>query len=509
MPKALGDDYFARLGPNRFASLTRVQYAVLKRWADGEFVEDWDPQAFGAIEPTITAEGLDRAALENSVGGPFFPGIDCSWMIRNPQLYGSAFRIKQSGVVFPETAKLSIQAGFFSQQMALPWQADFYQCKKERFPTDEEDATLYAEESTDTEGMYHMWWCAHRPDDVYVELNEKDKQAIAEKQLERKMVPWTRAFDEPAKKEESTNSEIQARVANPKTEDDHDPLVLAYYIQMQKNWSQLNFVIRDGTDVFETTAVDPVDVPQPGVAMAYALHKSGWLYRIDLHNAATQPVGSLGVEFPSFGPLAIFGDALYTATLKNTLGGDPVEFYRFNLPTLRGLMIKALDLHPGHFAAYQGTLYGCTSGGPLIVDPFTGAVTRIGTHTSSPLTSAWLYSFAVRADGTAFALLRVGRKLLAWQDVNVESTLGRLDLRTGTLQPIGVISSQSVMSIAFHGDTLYGLTLSGDLLQIDLATGAGKLVGRTGLGDWRSLATPNPALPVPTPASPSRGGGGY
>ena len=32
----------------------------------------------------MTPEGLDRAALENSVGGPFYPGIEVSWLVRDP-----------------------------------------------------------------------------------------------------------------------------------------------------------------------------------------------------------------------------------------------------------------------------------------------------------------------------------------------------------------------------------------------------------------------------------------
>ena len=124
----------ARGAKNYFMTLTRVQYAVLKRWAEGKFEEDWDAARPRPSSPAITAEGLDRAAMENSVGGPFFPGIDCSWMVRKPELYGSPFRVKHSGTAFPTTAKLPIRPGFFSQQMALPWQADFYQCKKQFFP---------------------------------------------------------------------------------------------------------------------------------------------------------------------------------------------------------------------------------------------------------------------------------------------------------------------------------------------------------------------------------------
>lgn len=232
MPKALGDNYsdFEGPRPNFFASLTRVQYAVLKQWAEDKFEQDWNDTEAKAIQQVITAEGMDRASMENSVGGPFFPGIDCSWMIRNTELYGSPFRVKHTGTAFPATAKLPIGAGFFSQQMALPWQADFYQCKKTYFPR--EDIQY------DGEGMYHMWWCAHRPDDVFA------------KKGDIQMVSWTRQLEAAAKLEEK-RPDILALVDD---EEGISAADLAMYIQMRANWPQLGFVISDGTSAFETQA---------------------------------------------------------------------------------------------------------------------------------------------------------------------------------------------------------------------------------------------------------------
>ncbi|MFY0581402.1 LodA/GoxA family CTQ-dependent oxidase [Cystobacter fuscus] len=228
MPKGLGDNYSDTEGPRPgyFMTFTRVQFAVLKRWSEGEFEEDWNEVAAQAIEPAITAEGLERASLENSVGGPFFPGIDCSWMVRRPELYAAPFRIKHSGVAFPDTAKLPIGAGFFSQQMALPWQADFYQCKKTFFPQPHVKYT--------GEGMYHMWWSAHRPDDVYAQKGDFQ------------MVSWTRALEAVAEVE-AKKPELQASAFEGTTAVD-----MAMYIQMQQNWSQLGFVINEGDSHFET-----------------------------------------------------------------------------------------------------------------------------------------------------------------------------------------------------------------------------------------------------------------
>jgi len=230
MPKGLGDKYSdleKQPGPDYFMTLTRVQYAVLERWAEGEFVEDWDAAAAQAIPQAITAEGLDRAAMENSVGGPFFPGIDCSWIVRRPELYGTPFRVKHSGNVFPGAPDtLPIRPGFFSQQMALPWQADFYQCKKQLYPA--------AHVPYDGERMYHMCWCAHRPDDVFA------------KKGDLAMVSWTRELEKVAEVE-AQKPELRSQAT-----EDVPAKDLAMYIQMQQKWSSLGFVLQEGELFFES-----------------------------------------------------------------------------------------------------------------------------------------------------------------------------------------------------------------------------------------------------------------
>ncbi|RKH10073.1 hypothetical protein D7V97_14830 [Corallococcus sp. CA053C] len=246
MPKGFGDLYSDEapdegMKTGYFMTLTRVQYALLKRWAEGAFEEDWDATKAHAIDPDISAGGLDRGALENAVGGPFFPGIDCSWMVRRTELYAGPFRIKHSGTAFPATAKLAIGPGFFSQQMALPWQADFYQCKKQFF-----DPQSFTKDAFTGDGMFHMWWAAHRPDDVYA------------KKGDLQMVPWTRALEAVAEVEAKQKPEFTSSAP-----EGTSAVEMAMYAQMQKHWSQLGFVISEGDACFETegspapTAVAP------------------------------------------------------------------------------------------------------------------------------------------------------------------------------------------------------------------------------------------------------------
>jgi len=166
MPRGLGDDYGSLDSgdpkPTALFSLTRVQYALLEEWASGNFVDDWPGKEPGIPEPAEpTPAGLDRAALENCVGGPFFPGIEVSWLIRIPQLYVEPFRLDVPSIPIEEAAApknhgaITFRPGFFSQQMAQPWQADFHDCQKEE--KEGPDNTMY----------FYMWWTAQRPDDTF------------------------------------------------------------------------------------------------------------------------------------------------------------------------------------------------------------------------------------------------------------------------------------------------------------------------------------------------------
>ena len=155
MPHILGDDAYNPHAPlaSQYLALTHVQYGLMTNWASGNFV------AAGTNPPptaTITPWGLDRAALENCVGGAFFPGIEASWQIRNPKLFIEPFRIDPNAVsqyLGPNGQALNTQIGpgNFSQQMAVPWQADFNDCRSE---------------------SSNAWWPAQRPDNVYVESNQ-------------------------------------------------------------------------------------------------------------------------------------------------------------------------------------------------------------------------------------------------------------------------------------------------------------------------------------------------
>ena len=225
MPRGLGDGYRSlemfREGeseklpdPNSFFSLTRTQYAILREWAAGSFINDWkgtEPKIVTAPNPT--PDQLDKAAADNSVGGPFYPGIDCGWLIRAPEVYSSPLRFQIPSQPATEikapplkVGALEFRPGFFSQQMALPWQADFYDCQKER------------NEDPDGNEYYFMWWTAHRPDDVFPSGGDKQRR-------------WTDLLD--------------SRSANPDDPDAYENY--DRFTQMLNGWMDLEFIsVRNG-----------------------------------------------------------------------------------------------------------------------------------------------------------------------------------------------------------------------------------------------------------------------
>ena len=136
MPLVFGDDY-----PNRGLTLTPVQLNIMQKWIDGNFITD----DISVLQPSadITAAGMDMAALENCIGGAFYPGIEASYHVRDLFQFTEPFRFDPSGM----------RPGIVSEQMALPWQADFMDCTGEN-----SDATGHV-----TVG----WWPFARPDQVF------------------------------------------------------------------------------------------------------------------------------------------------------------------------------------------------------------------------------------------------------------------------------------------------------------------------------------------------------
>ena len=160
MPKTLGDEPYNEPAQGsrdqRRLALPEVPYALMQQWKAGTFESDFTAAPVPPAAPDISPEGLDRAALENAVGGAFYPGIEASWLLRDARVYSEPFRIaagRDLGDTQTAFGRLKIGAGFFSQQMALPWHADFMDCKRE-------------DHGEPGAPEFFAWWPGQRPDEV-------------------------------------------------------------------------------------------------------------------------------------------------------------------------------------------------------------------------------------------------------------------------------------------------------------------------------------------------------
>jgi hypothetical protein len=130
------------------ATVTPLQFRMVQDWANGKL------PATGPVPPVY--DELDRAALEPCIGGNFYPGVEASWGTGDPDEH----RYKFMAPFRLDPALLN--PGDVTKQLAVPWQADFFLCKRE---PSELPAPL----------DWIAWWPAARPDEVIVEESGERK----------------------------------------------------------------------------------------------------------------------------------------------------------------------------------------------------------------------------------------------------------------------------------------------------------------------------------------------
>jgi hypothetical protein len=166
MPGSLGDS------GQDFLVLSKTQYFFLQQWQYNNYSHDPGP----ALGP---GEYLDKVVLQNCLGGRFSPGIDLTFIVRQPDLYikdwqtaAGPFRIKPAplnyngvqkgvpllteGYVPLHSGNTGVEPGDICKFMAIPWHTDYNSCATHP-PTDPPVAneTLF-------------WsWPAQRPVAVY------------------------------------------------------------------------------------------------------------------------------------------------------------------------------------------------------------------------------------------------------------------------------------------------------------------------------------------------------
>lgn len=142
--------------PHVDLSVPETQYGWLERWAEGDFTTG-TPQKDKPFEQLTVEEqiaALEKAPLEECLGGPFHPGIEITWPFRNLIMWEKPFRLK----VLPEDKPVSDNygpiltpeialapggpidgsgPGSLTRWLGVPWQTDEASCLSGY------DATLY------------------------------------------------------------------------------------------------------------------------------------------------------------------------------------------------------------------------------------------------------------------------------------------------------------------------------------------------------------------------------
>lgn len=176
MPLSLGDQGQAFLSP------TLTQYFFLSQWNKNRFNPECAPKlGFG--------EYLDKAVLVNCLGGRFSPGIDMTFIVRQPEIYVQNWQTSGTGPfrIHPKALNYNnvqasqpfltegyvplhslpdgLEPGDTSKFMAIPWHTDYNSCATHpTSPTTINSTTLY-------------WsWPAQRPVAVYVAQEVKNNE---------------------------------------------------------------------------------------------------------------------------------------------------------------------------------------------------------------------------------------------------------------------------------------------------------------------------------------------
>ncbi len=140
MPLALGDTGAS------FLTVTDTQYFFLEQWSHNNYNDK--------TESLTAGELLDKNTLTNLLGGRFSPGIDLTFIVRDPYLYNldwthsdvGPFRINAKTLDYQSAGKApflgvgytpnrkptspqgTVEPGDLTKFMALPWHTDYNSC---------------------------------------------------------------------------------------------------------------------------------------------------------------------------------------------------------------------------------------------------------------------------------------------------------------------------------------------------------------------------------------------
>lgn len=179
MPMNSGDNSINNTLIEKFMAVTPTQYHLLRQWAEGKCVSRRDHPDAG--QDWWWASPLDIATAGNAVGEPMAPGIEVTWTMRNPDVLtpGDPFRIKLHQEYDGEgldpfrdetIAGDGCQPGDLTKRMAIPWQADFFDCSEQdvNFTTPLTNKTISNLSKIPlAPTFFAYWWPPQSPFNVY------------------------------------------------------------------------------------------------------------------------------------------------------------------------------------------------------------------------------------------------------------------------------------------------------------------------------------------------------
>ncbi len=128
-------------------AVTSTQYDWLKRWAEGKFTNE-KPKVYNSFEEMPLEEqvkAMTEAPLVECLGGPFHPGIELTWILRNLIMWNKPYRLKVHSLgqgvlddygplLAPHIALAAggpldgSGPGSLTRYMGVPWQTDESSC---------------------------------------------------------------------------------------------------------------------------------------------------------------------------------------------------------------------------------------------------------------------------------------------------------------------------------------------------------------------------------------------
>jgi len=198
--------------PRVYFTVTATKFTLFQRWSEGDFTDDLH-ESDGHVTrveklPLELQPGtLDMAALHWCMGGPFHPGCEMTWPMRQLTMYRDAFRLRERPATLPEPdfgpvitpAIINLSngplfwngPGDITRWMAVPWQTDTASCRA--------GYTDWPGDPLPNESFIPSFWPSRVPNDV---LTEEDFEIVvnAKLPLDDRMhafyrrVRWLRSF---------------------------------------------------------------------------------------------------------------------------------------------------------------------------------------------------------------------------------------------------------------------------------------------------------------------------